>query len=92
MGASAGERIFESAPRALGPQHSLELPQVPTSTAFALALTTSRARTHSGQLCALSAVIIVCFLSDTSGLNICSRDFDGASKCYLEQVAPERPR
>jgi hypothetical protein len=75
MGASAGERIFESAPRALGPQHSLELPQVPTSTAFALASTTSRGVTHSGQLCALSGVIILCFLSDKSGRNIGSKRF-----------------
>jgi hypothetical protein len=55
------------------PQHSLELPQVPTSTAFALASTTSRGVTHSGQLCALSGVIVLCFLSDKSGRNIGSK-------------------
>jgi hypothetical protein len=92
MGASAGERIFESAPRALGPQHWLELPTSPDLDGLRACVDYVARRDSQWAIvrterCDNSMLSIRYVRS-----NIRSRDFDGASERYLEQVAPEGPK
>ena len=84
-GRVSGRTHFRRCAAGVGPSAFVGAPTSPTSTAFALASTTSRGVTHSGQLCALSGVIVLCFLSDKSGRNIGSKITTGRRSVTLSR-------
>ena len=91
MGAAGGGRIRGS--RGAGIRRRRPSPacrQAPTSIGCALASTSSSGGMRSGQLCALSSVIILCFVSDNPGWkHPFSMDSPPGLERRLEQVAPE---